>query len=95
MTTKLVNVKEDSSWDFYIGRTNQIPDFGNPFIIGPDGTREDVIRKHKNYLKRNKYLQQIVQLLKDKVLGCYCYPLSCHGDNYIQFLDNPEKFWEE
>ncbi len=57
--------------------------WGNPFIIGIDGTREDVIAKHKDWFYNSTeaaHLRSKVHELKGKILGCWCAPLSCHGD---------------
>ena len=62
----------------YIGRPSK---WGNPFVIGPDGTREDVIRKFEEYLMLNPVLVEAAKKeLKGKDLVCFCAPLSCHGD---------------
>ena len=47
--------------------------FGNPFIIGRDGTREEVINKHYNWilLPEQKRLRQFIRdLLKGIELYC-------------------------
>lgn len=85
----VVNVK-NSNYDVYIGRkSNHIPpdktpkDFkwGNPFTIGPDGTRDEVIHKYANWIKTQPELvKQAKEELKGKVLGCWCYPQHCHGN---------------
>ena len=90
MKTKVVNCKKEK-YDVYIGRPSP---FGNPFIIGRDGTREDVIRKFKNkfYLwisLKGNYYQSILKL-KGKTLGCYCKPLACHGDIIVEYLNKNE-----
>lgn len=62
--------------------------WGNPFVMGKDGSREDVCAKHKAYLKdqiRNEEvsLQQLANLYR-KDLVCFCAPLKCHGDTLEQ-----------
>jgi len=58
--------------------------FGNPFVIGKDGTRDEVIQKYKIYLwnrtKVDYAFKQAVLGLEDKNLVCCCKPLACHGD---------------
>jgi hypothetical protein len=54
--------------------------FGNPFIIGKDGTRGEVIQKFEQYLCTNAELMEAVKGLKGKDLVCWCAPLACHGD---------------
>lgn len=66
----------------YIGRGSP---YGNPFVIGKDGTREEVIAKYEVYLedKINKKDKEITEALnklnKDSDLLCYCSPQPCHG----------------
>lgn len=65
----------------YIGRGSI---WGNPFIIGKHGSRDEVIEKYVKYLrnrvKANEVsLQQLASLYR-KDLVCFCAPLKCHGD---------------
>ena len=76
MTIKIVHCKKDK-FDIYIGRGSK---WGNPFIIGKDGNREEVINKYETYLRNKPKLLQALPELKNKTLGCFCAPLSCHGD---------------
>ncbi|OUW96006.1 MAG: hypothetical protein CBD97_01995 [Pelagibacteraceae bacterium TMED237] len=58
--------------------------WANPFKIGKDGDREEVLRKYKEYitirLDREPQLLKELAKLKGKNLGCWCYPDPCHGD---------------
>ena len=76
--TTVVN-KRLEPFDVYIGRPSE---WGNPYVIGPDGTREEVIDKYERYLKifRPDLIIRAKVELKDKRLGCFCKPLPCHGD---------------
>lgn len=75
--TRVVNRRHEQ-FDVYIGRPSV---WGNPFFIGVDGNREDVIRKYKWWLLNNKALcERARRELKDRVLGCWCSPEPCHGD---------------
>lgn len=72
-------------YDIYIGRPNpkvksHDAKWGNPFIIGRDGTREEVIEKYKRWLASQHTLLADLPSLKGKVLGCWCAPQTCHGD---------------
>jgi Domain of unknown function (DUF4326) len=70
--------KRKSSMGVYIGRPSK---WGNPFVIGPDGNRDDVVRKFEEYLMLNpKLMEAAKQELKGKDLVCFCAPLPCHGD---------------
>lgn len=62
--------------------------FGNPFVIGRDGDRLQVVQKHRAYLIRNPELQAKVRAeLTGKKIGCVCAPLPCHGDNYVDLIE--------
>ena len=84
--TIIVHCKKDK-YDVYIGRPT---DFGNPFSIGKDGTREEVIEKYKQYfydrLKSDKIFKFKIKRLKNKILACWCSPLACHGDIIAEYL---------
>lgn len=72
---KVLNMKSISSKDaadgfVYVGRPTK---WGNPFKIGVNGTREEVINKYKNYIYKanNDYLRDsIKEELKGKNLAC-------------------------
>jgi hypothetical protein len=62
----------------YIGRPSK---WGNPFVIGPDGSREDVIQKYRAWLySRPDIMAEARRELKGQDLLCYCAPKTCHGD---------------
>ncbi len=84
---KVVHCKKDR-YDIYIGRPSK---WGNPFSIGKDGTREEVMQKYENYLLNNLNLMNSLYELKDKVLGCWCKPKICHGDILIKYIERLEK----
>ncbi len=82
--TTLVNVRDtDEPCDVYIGRGGK---WGNPFRIGKEGTRKQVIAKYKKWILKNKRLMNSLGELEGKVLGCYCWPLPCHGDVLIELV---------
>ena len=83
MHKKLVVHCRKEKYDIYIGRPSK---WGNPFVIGKDGTRKEVIDKYRVYLFKNDYLLSCIDELEDKILGCYCKPLLCHGDVLIETL---------
>jgi uracil-DNA glycosylase family 4 len=66
-----------SPYDVYIGRPSK---WGNPFTIGKDGTRAEVIEKHRLWLMEQPDLLNSLDELKGKRLGCWCRPEACHGD---------------
>ena len=62
-------------------------DWGNPFLIGGDGNRDNVCESFKVYFNLKLELNQKVKQLKGKALGCHCYPLRCHGDHLKKLAD--------
>jgi hypothetical protein len=83
MTEKIVHCKKEP-FDVYIGRPSK---WGNPFSIGKDGTREQVISKYREWLGKNGS-QRLHDLheLEGKTLGCWCKPQACHGDVLIELI---------
>ena len=63
---------------------------GNPYSIGKDGSRKDVIEKYRKYLLSNKKLLNDLHELEGKVLGCWCKPKPCHGDVLVEFVNNKD-----
>jgi len=69
--TTVVNIRKDR-YDVYCGRPSI---YGNPFEIGKDGNREQVIEKYREYfsnkIKEREFKKSILSL-KDKRIGCFC-----------------------
>lgn len=84
MTTHVVHCKREP-FDVYIGRPSK---WGNPFTIGRDGTRAEVIEKYRGYISHRKDLLSQLGELKGKRLGCFCAPLACHGDVLRELVDD-------
>lgn len=84
----IVNKHHGTSGE-YIGRGSPL---GNPFVIGKDGTREQVIAKYEVWLqeqidKGNPVVLDELNRLGNKAidekglaLQCFCYPKPCHGE---------------
>lgn len=74
----------------YIGRAfacfKESSKWANNFIIGRDGTREQVIEKYKNYVMNNAELMSALPELKNKILVCWCAPQRCHANALIELL---------
>ncbi len=94
MITTVVNWRDDKN-SCYIGRGSI---FGNPYIIGRDGTRDEVIERYKNewfpfLLKDKRFVAELIKL-KNKKLGCFCKPYNrCHGEiiaDYLNSLDSEQ-----
>lgn len=70
----------------------QSSNFANPFKIGKDGSRDEVIEKYKKYimerLENDKSLVKELLSMKNKNLGCWCHPDKCHGDVLLEIINN-------
>lgn len=85
MKTTVVNRKtEREKEEVYIGRGSK---WGNPFYVGVDGNRTQVLEKYSAYLQTRQDLLASILELKGKVLGCYCKPQKCHGDTLAALAD--------
>lgn len=64
----------------YIGRGSS---WGNPFVIGKHGTRDEVCDKFEELLQRlldeGKITKERMASLHGKDLVCFCAPARCHG----------------
>ena len=74
---RVVHCKREP-YDVYIGRPSK---WGNPFLIGRDGTREEVVAKYREWVERQDLDPTE---LRGKTLGCWCAPKPCHGDVLVE-----------
>ncbi|CDG88865.1 DUF4326 domain-containing protein [Xenorhabdus bovienii] len=87
--TFVSNKDRGEHFDVYCGRGTL---WGNPYAIGADGDRDEVIRKFKydfdrDYLKGGSDFKEQLKAHRGKTLGCHCKPYACHGDILAQFLN--------
>jgi len=89
--SKVVHCKKEK-YDVYIGRPSK---FGNPFSHKERtkakfkvSTREEAIEQFERWIITQPELMKDLKELKGKVLGCWCKPLSCHGDVLIRLIEN-------
>jgi hypothetical protein len=62
----------------YVGRPTP---FGNPFRIGVDGTRAEVVARYETWLLAQPELVERVRMeLSGRDLACWCAPKPCHAD---------------
>lgn len=85
--TSVVNLKEEA-YDVRIDRKTK---WGNPFVVGRDGTREECIIQFENWVEEQPHLMQALHELKGKRLGCWCHPQACHGDILARLADSQRK----
>jgi len=94
----IVNIKSGRPYDLYIGRANKTFNvkqsiFFNPFIIGKDGTRKEVIEKFREYAPTNKALMNNLYLIDGQTLGCWCnWPNEdCHGSVLFELREKQKQ----
>ena len=99
--TTVVNIKHCADFDpksnindVYIGRFHRSKygfypksKWHNPFKIGEDGTREEVLKTYRSYVLTRSDLMSSLHELKGKRLGCWCKPEACHGDILVELVD--------
>ena len=71
----------------YIGRPSK---WGNPFEIGKDGDRAEVIQKYREWVATQPNLMAALPELRGKVLGCWCAPKACHGDVLVSLANDKD-----
>lgn len=86
MVTEVINIKTEGhgSFDVFIGRPSR---WGNPFKIGRDGNRIEVVDKYEKYIYERPDLLALLPTLRGKRLGCYCAPELCHGHVLARLAD--------
>lgn len=85
---KVLNKKKDFIHPdaVYVGRGSP---YGNPFRLGIDGTREEVIHKFVTLVLPNLD----VSTLRGKDLVCFCAPKKCHADFILIKANNSLEEW--
>jgi hypothetical protein len=70
----------------YVGRPTK---WGNPFVVGKDGTRDEVINKYWLLLCSANPPVTLADLqeLRGKDLVCWCAPCACHADILLKIAN--------
>lgn len=87
-TPKVYHCKRDQlpSGCIYVGRPTC---WGNPFVIGSDGTREEVIQKFRDSLSKEDHIE-IRRTLWGRSLTCWCAPKACHADVLLEIANKDD-----
>lgn len=80
---KVVHCRKEP-YDVYVGRPTK---WGNPFKVGRDGTRREVIAKYRAYLLEHETLMDELPELRGKILACWCAPKACHADVLLELAN--------
>ena len=71
----------------YCGRGSP---YGNRFVMGVDGDRDEVVRKYIEEKSQDKdFLDMVKRTLKGKDLVCFCAPKKCHADFLLEVANKP------
>lgn len=63
--------------------------WGNPFVIGPAGDRDEVCDRHAEWFEQQRDLIAELPELRDLDLFCHCAPERCHAE-YLLMRANPD-----
>jgi len=85
--TDLATIRHAESKGLFI-RADRFSDWGNPFEMDKDGSRDEVCDNFENhYIPYKPSLINQLNKLKGKALGCWCAPLRCHCDTLKNLAD--------
>lgn len=100
-TTTVVNLKghrDDPAYAdvVYVGRAMHrggwhlaASPLANPFHLGRDGSRVEIVAKYRDYLLARPDLLELVRELRGRRLGCWCVPEACHAEVIAELADRP------
>ncbi|WP_103349164.1 DUF4326 domain-containing protein [Amycolatopsis sp. CA-128772] len=60
----------------------------SPFRPGPDGSREEVVARYREYLLARPDLLALLPELRGRRLGCWCVPEPCHAQVVAERADH-------
>lgn len=90
---RVVNLSAGELGDaVYVGRRSQRRGleesaFANPYRVGADGTRADVIQRYRRWLLGQPALLDRLHELRGRRLACWCKPAACHADVLVELVD--------
>ena len=82
--TAVISIRHDRSVlrEPDVVRIDRATKFGNPYLIGRDGSRTEVIEKYRERLWRDiragRMPLEHLAALEGKRLACHCSPNPCH-----------------
>ena len=96
MSGRVENLRHEDLGDaVYVGRASPRRGlaesaFANPYKIGQDGTRAEVIQKYLSWLLGRQELLLRLPDLRGRRLACWCSPEPCHADVLVELVDADE-----
>ena len=71
-------------------RIDRQTEWGNPFELPYDGSRDEVIANYRDfYLPHKPSLLSRIGELRGQALACWCFPEPCHGDVLANLANHP------
>lgn len=65
-------------------RIDRTTKWGNPFVVGVDGGRDECCDKYAEWFPKQKHLVAALHELRGKDVACWCEPLRCHGHYLVR-----------
>jgi len=93
---RVANLRHEELGDaVYVGRASPSRGltgsaFANPYRIGQDGDRAEVIELYRDWLLGRPELLGRLRELRGRRLACWCRPLPCHADVLAELVDADE-----
>lgn len=91
MPHAILNIKtDDCRHAAYVARPSPL---GNPYAIGPDGDRDAVIERYRDWLtarvaERDPVVcTALLGIHPEQPLSCHCAPARCHAEVIAEMLD--------
>lgn len=94
MTVRIINLRRVGRVPDDVVIVDRTSRWGNPYVTGRDGTREEVVRQHAEYLDRNPHLKDLIRReLRGKVLACWCDAdrQACHANTLWEIANEPDQ----
>jgi hypothetical protein len=103
LPTRVVNIRQRIPGAVYIGRAGKGQDgyFGNnhvvdrpcptcpPGVVHARGEAIEIFRQEfPAHLETDPEYRRRVMALKGRPLECFCSPMRCHGDVYVEWLES-------
>ncbi len=65
--------------------------YGNPFVMGTEGDRDQVCDKFEKWAPKQPGYKEKLEKLRGHDLICCCHPLRCHADFWLREANKPKK----
>ena len=83
---RVYHIRNAPKGAFRVDRANSNR-WGNPYVMGPDGTREEVIAQYRAWLVQQPDLMRDIHTLRGKDLCCWCWPSACHAEVLLELAN--------